>query len=79
MNKFSPTLALSGIGALLVAVWGLLGGPDITNSATALWSALVVAVLVGLALIFSGGRSDKNGGAHSNQDQETAEPAEPAE
>ncbi|WP_020108737.1 hypothetical protein [Nocardia sp. 348MFTsu5.1] len=78
MNKFSPTLALSGIGALLVAVWGLLGGPDITNSATALWSALVVAVLVGLVLIFSGGRHDTNGRAH-NQDQETAEPAEPAE
>ena len=60
MDKFSPTLALSGIGALLVAIWGLLGGPDITNSGTALWSTLVVAIFVGLALIFSGARPDKS-------------------
>lgn len=57
MSRFSPTLALAGLGAALVAIWGLLGGPDITGSGSAGWIILAVTVAVGLALIFSGGRS----------------------
>jgi peptidoglycan/LPS O-acetylase OafA/YrhL len=72
VNKFSPTLALSGIAALLVAVWGLIGSPDITNSGTALWSALAVAVLVGLALIFSGGQQAERG-KQTQDDTESVE------
>ena len=72
MDKFSPALALGGIGALLLGIWGLLGGPDITNSGTALWSTLAVAVAVGFALIFSGGRPDKTQ-QHDNKDTESAE------
>lgn len=56
MNKFSPTLALTGVGAALIAIWGLLGGPDITGSGSTGWIILGVSVAIGLALIFSGGR-----------------------
>ncbi|PYE14619.1 hypothetical protein DFR67_11280 [Williamsia limnetica] len=56
MSRFSPTLALVGIGAALVAVWGLLGAPDLNGSAAGPWIILGITVVVGLALIFSGGR-----------------------
>ncbi|MCZ4552754.1 hypothetical protein [Gordonia rubripertincta] len=56
MSKFSPTQALVGIGVALVAVWGLLGGPDIDGSGAGPWVILGVTVIVGLTLIFSGGR-----------------------
>lgn len=66
MSKFSPTLALAGIGAALVAIWGLLGGPDITGSGSAGWIILGVTVVVGLALIFSGGRGQPSDTKPSN-------------
>jgi purine-cytosine permease-like protein len=56
VTRFAPFQALLGIGGLLVAVWALLGGPDLNGSDSAMWIALAVAVGVGLVLIFSGGR-----------------------
>lgn len=60
MRNFSPTLALTGLGAALIAIWGLLGGPDITGSGSVQWIVLGITVAVGLALIFSGGRGKRS-------------------
>ncbi len=60
MSKFSPKLALAGIGAALVAIWGLLGGPDIPSSGSMRWIVLGVTVAIGIALIFSGGRGKRS-------------------
>jgi hypothetical protein len=49
-------LALAGLGSALVAIWGLLGGPEISGSDSTPWIILGVTVAIGLTLIFSGGR-----------------------
>jgi purine-cytosine permease-like protein len=59
VTRIAPLQALLGIGGLLVALWALMGGPELSGSDSAMWIALAVAVGVGLILIFSGGRDKK--------------------
>ncbi|WOC11256.1 hypothetical protein [Gordonia sp. MP11Mi] len=53
-GRRNPFLAVLGVLALLVAGWGLAGGPDVTNSGTIPWTILVVGLVVGLGLVMSG-------------------------
>ena len=59
MTRFAPFQAVIGLAGLLVALWAIAGGPELSGSDSTMWIALAVAVGVGLILIFSGGRADK--------------------
>ncbi|MEE3848874.1 hypothetical protein VZC37_00915 [Gordonia sp. LSe1-13] len=55
----SPGLVLLGIAALLVAGWGLAGGPDLPPAADLGWIAVAGGLVIGLILIVTGTRSSR--------------------
>ncbi|MDY6807686.1 hypothetical protein GIY30_17065 [Gordonia sp. HNM0687] len=55
----SPGLILLGIAALLVAGWGLAGGPDLPPAGDLGWIAVAVGLAIGLLLIVTGARSSR--------------------
>ena len=59
-NRFSPTQAVVGVVGLAVAVWGLVGAPDIADSGAVRWGVVGIAVLIGVVLIVVGGLSGRN-------------------
>ena len=50
----NPFLAVIGVLALMIAGWGLAGGPDITDSGAIPWTILVIGLVVGVGLVASG-------------------------
>ncbi|MFM9377871.1 hypothetical protein [Gordonia sp. VNK21] len=52
----SPALVVSGVLALLLAGWGLSGGPDIPNVNVVPWILVGLGLLVGVVLVISGFR-----------------------
>ncbi|MEJ9078914.1 hypothetical protein WKY82_10870 [Gordonia malaquae] len=55
-RRRSPGLAVLGILALMVAGWGLLGGPSLGDTRALPWAVLAVGVVIGLGLVASGMR-----------------------
>ncbi|SIR79751.1 hypothetical protein [Williamsia sterculiae] len=56
-RRVSPVMAVVGLVAVLVAVWGLLGGPSLGDLDIARWIAVAIAVGIGVTLILTGSRS----------------------
>ncbi|KQR97340.1 hypothetical protein ASG12_15475 [Williamsia sp. Leaf354] len=52
-----PAQALVGIAGLAIALWGLAGSPEFTDTTILRWAAVGVAVILGVALIVAGGVS----------------------
>lgn len=52
-----PAQALVGVAGLAIALWGLAGSPEVTDTAVLRWAAVGVAVILGVALIVAGGVS----------------------
>lgn len=50
----SPILAIAAIGALAVAAWGLLGGPNLPEVNALPWILIGLGLIAGLVLIVSG-------------------------
>ena len=57
-QRRSPFLAIAGILALLVAGWGLFGGPELPDLNVLPWILVAAGVAAGIALIASGFRKD---------------------
>ncbi|WAC54742.1 hypothetical protein [Gordonia sp. SL306] len=55
----APGLAILGLAALLVAGWGLAGGPDLPSAADLGWLAVGLGLVIGLILILTGARSSR--------------------
>ncbi|MFW0784374.1 hypothetical protein AAFP35_07600 [Gordonia sp. CPCC 206044] len=55
----APGLTVLGLVALVVAAWGLLGGPDLPDAADLGWIAVGTGLLIGLILILTGARSSR--------------------
>lgn len=53
-GRRNPLLAVLGVLALLVAGWGLTGGPDLTDSNAIPWTILVIGLVIGVGLVASG-------------------------
>lgn len=53
-GRRNPFLAVLGVLALMIACWGLAGGPNITDSGAVPWTILVVGLVVGIGLVASG-------------------------
>ncbi|MGO3325998.1 hypothetical protein [Gordonia sp. (in: high G+C Gram-positive bacteria)] len=53
-GRRNPFLAVLGVLALVVAAWGLAGGPNITDSGAVPWTILVIGLVVGVGLVASG-------------------------
>lgn len=51
-RRFSPALLVAGLAAIAVAVWGVVGGPDLISARTLVGVLAIGAVVVaGLVLI----------------------------
>ncbi|MGV9710554.1 hypothetical protein ACWDTI_07810 [Gordonia sp. NPDC003424] len=55
----APGLVLLGVAALLVAGWGIAGGPDLPDAASLGWIAVAAGLSIGLILIVTGARSSR--------------------
>ncbi|BDH58883.1 hypothetical protein [Tsukamurella sp. PLM1] len=61
-HRFSPALLVAGLAAIAVAVWGIVGGPDLISARTLVGVLAIGAVVVaGLVLIARPSRDDGAG------------------
>lgn len=52
----APGLALLGIAAIAVAIWGLADTPDLPSASVLGWGVVGIGLIVGLVLLVSGAR-----------------------
>lgn len=55
-GRRSSGLALLGVVAIAVAVWGLAGSPDLPSASVIGWVVIGVGLVAGLVLLVSGAR-----------------------
>lgn len=55
----APGLVILGLAGLLVAGWGLAGGPDLPDATNLGWIAVATGLIIGLILILTGARSSR--------------------
>ncbi|GAC48677.1 hypothetical protein [Gordonia aichiensis] len=55
-GRRAPGLALVGVAALAVAIWGLVGTPELPSASVLGWGVVGIGLVVGLVLLVSGAR-----------------------